>query len=683
MRVNDAALDRLIVKTNELGKTFIGASNAMKPLDAQLRALGRRQTEFGRYMTRNFTAPMLLAAGAAAKMGFDFDKSMSRIQTLGGGSAEEVKKLSKEVLALSSSTLTGGPQDLAEALYFIRSSGVDAEHAMEVLKAANMGAMIGMGDTKTVADAVTSAMNAYGASVGNAERVTDIFAATVEKGKAEPAELARSIGYVIPLAAQMGVKLAEVGGFVATLTLQGLSASSAITGLRATLVTFAKGQPQVVKALAAIDLSIDAIQTNIRKRGLASTLNEIRDRVDKFDKSGGKLAANTMKVFNRYGVTGEKAFLKLQRSIGNTGATLLSQLFPNIRALNAFLITTGKHAQDTANNIGAVGNSAGMTRRKFEEIRKQNWAQFAETWSKLRTEFTKIGRDILPFFTALLKVALKVFGVLTFDWAGRFKPPCAAPTHHRPARNRADRVRAADGRVPAHPPGVGLCAAPGGRRGEGVGGEHPRGRVDRRQAAGPREPPRRHTLTAAATVAGVDAATAAYAREAIAVEALSIAQASATEGTVATAVAFTHVMRDPKTGRFMKEAAVDARRRPSVCKVEGAMIGVRGATAAAGVRCAWRSPGLAAAGDRGAVREQHWDAILPPTTPRTSWTTCEPGTHTDRFSNRSYRPGEARAWRRADDEAAGKQSGTRPRSSDHLSISPLAAISTLAYPRQG
>jgi len=126
--VNDTALDRLILKTQKLGAALYSAQLAAKPLDVQLRAIGRRSTEVGRYLMRNVTAPLLLAGAAAGKMGYDFDIALAKTRALTDTSAKSMEALTKTVLDLGKAGL-GTPTELANALYFIRSSGVPASKA--------------------------------------------------------------------------------------------------------------------------------------------------------------------------------------------------------------------------------------------------------------------------------------------------------------------------------------------------------------------------------------------------------------------------------------------------------------------------------------------------------------------------------------------------------------------------
>lgn len=411
--VNDRALDRLIAKTATLNSTLYSSSAAFKPLDAQLRGMGRRTTEIGRYLTRNVTQPLLLAAGVATKLGYDFEKSFGRISSLAGASANEMVKFRKEVMALGKTSPTS-VQELSDALYFIRSSGFKADEAMKVLNASNMAAVAGMGDVKTVADTVTSAMNAYGHANLSAERATDILLATVRVGKAEPAELARAIGRVIPIAQQMKVGFDEVGGAIAGLTLSGLSADQAVTALRATLSTFGKLLQPTQFALAKLGLTGEQVQKAIGKQGLAATFNSLKVRVNDYVKRGGTVASDTMEALRAGSEEGAKSIAKLEKSIGTTATSLLAKLFPNIKALNAFLILTKKNGQDVADVFGEVRESQGETRTDYAERMSQQWAKLATALNKIRTEVTEIGTSILPVITRLAEGAGKV--AAGFNW---------------------------------------------------------------------------------------------------------------------------------------------------------------------------------------------------------------------------------------------------------------------------
>src|SRR5207344_76186 len=102
----------------------------------------------------------------------------------------------------------------------------------------------GMGDAEVVAQILTSAVNAYGASNLSAAQAADQLTEAIKVGKAEPAAMAAALGRVIPLAQEMKVSFAETAASVSTLTNTGLSAAEATTALRAVLTTMVKPAQQ-------------------------------------------------------------------------------------------------------------------------------------------------------------------------------------------------------------------------------------------------------------------------------------------------------------------------------------------------------------------------------------------------------------------------------------------------------
>ena len=75
------------------------------------------------------------------------------------------------------------PGELADAMFFIQSAGLRGAAAMETLEASAKAAAVGLGDTSTIADLATSALNAYGAENLSATAATDVLAAAVREGE--------------------------------------------------------------------------------------------------------------------------------------------------------------------------------------------------------------------------------------------------------------------------------------------------------------------------------------------------------------------------------------------------------------------------------------------------------------------------------------------------------------------
>lgn len=320
--VPDLTAFRGALQAGGIDQATIGAKGAQTALAAA--ALGAAA----------FGAASVAAALKAQSAFVDYEASLTKIVTLVGISREQTDAWGQELIALGPQVGVG-PQELAEALFFVTSAGLRGEEAMSALEASARGAALGLGDTATIADAVTSAVNAYGPAILDADAATDILVKTVEQGKVEADSLAGSIGRVIPIAAEAGVEFAEVGASVAALTRTGLDAEEATTALRQLFNNIINPSSQAVDALASVGLTAEDMRESL-STSLFDTLDLIRD----------KFGDNTEALFN---------------------------LIPNIRAATGFLSLMGSQADSTANIFDEVlNNSLGVSIDRLEELQDTN-----------------------------------------------------------------------------------------------------------------------------------------------------------------------------------------------------------------------------------------------------------------------------------------------------------------------
>jgi len=218
--------------------------------------------------------------------------------------------------------------EAADALFFITSAGLRGDAAITVLEASLKGAAIGLGDTKTIADLATSAVNAYGESNLDGAQAVDVLTEAVRLGKLEPAELAGAMGQVLPLASNMGVSFDQVGAALAGMSKTGTDASTASTQLRQILATIAKPTNEAKTALAEMGLSAEGLREQIREEGLYATLETLTDAFD-----------------------------------GNIEAT--SEVFGNIRALSGVLDLMGASAEDNREVFAQLADGTGVLDEAF------------------------------------------------------------------------------------------------------------------------------------------------------------------------------------------------------------------------------------------------------------------------------------------------------------------------------
>ena len=196
---------------------------------------------------------------------------MVRINTLVGISEEQVNAWRKELIELAPA-VGKTPGELADALFFVTSAGLRGTDAIETLTAAAKGSAIGLGETKAIALAAASAMNAYGSANLDAKKAAAIVFGAVRAGNLDAETLAGTIGQVISVASEMGVTFDQVTATIAALSTTGSTAEIATTQLAATLSSLLKPSEGQIKAAKAINLSFEEMRRKLKEEGLLSLL---------------------------------------------------------------------------------------------------------------------------------------------------------------------------------------------------------------------------------------------------------------------------------------------------------------------------------------------------------------------------------------------------------------------------
>jgi hypothetical protein len=197
----------------EITGNAAGLTAALNTASGKLKAFGSKMQSVGGGLSRSLTLPLVAAGLASVKMAFDFDKSMTQIKALVGVAGDEVDAMGQRAKQMALDTGKSATE-AGDALFYITSAGLRGEEAMQVLEASLKAAAVGLGETKTIADLATSAMNAYGRDTLSASRATDILTAAVREGKLEASALAGAMGGVIPIASNMGVGFEEVAAAI-------------------------------------------------------------------------------------------------------------------------------------------------------------------------------------------------------------------------------------------------------------------------------------------------------------------------------------------------------------------------------------------------------------------------------------------------------------------------------------
>jgi TP901 family phage tail tape measure protein len=312
------------------------------------------------------TIPLLLAAAAAAVIKFssDYETAMAKVAGLTSSTVEEMKLLNTGVLELSK-TVPQSAKELAEGLFFIKSAGFAGADALHILEVSAKASAAGLGETKTVAEAVTSVLAAYKLRAEDASHVTDILTAAVTEGKVAAETLAPALGRILPLAAAVGVNFEQVAASMATMTRVGLNADEAATALRATLAALERTGGEANRALQSIGLSSEELRHVVSEKGLLAALQ-----------------------------------LLMERTHGNI--EVLEKIIPNIRALTGVLATAGSQSEAYAAILDKLNHAEGRTEQAFQTASQTFAFQAKLMLNQLAALAISVGQYVLPVLTGLL-----------------------------------------------------------------------------------------------------------------------------------------------------------------------------------------------------------------------------------------------------------------------------------------
>tara|TARA_R110000824_G_scaffold5803_1_gene26711 strand:- start:2769 stop:5414 length:2646 start_codon:yes stop_codon:yes gene_type:complete len=370
----DAAMNvRLGIKT----KAF---DTKMKQLSWRLNKLGKKIAAVGSSMSRNFTLPFALAGAASVKLALDFEKSMTKIQTLVGKTESEINSMKDSIMEISGET-SKSPVELAEGLYFLESAGLRGANAIETLNNVAKGSASGLGDMEALSVVAAAAQNAYGKETLTASEALDKFGVMVRTGMFDAQELSNVLGRQLGLASNLGISFDEVGALISTYTQTTGDATAATNGLSAIMMTFAKleSEPTLkqAEALDKIKMSAQDVKTMMGEQGLVKTMQHLKTQ---FDANGIPMA----------------------------------DFFTKSQALKGALGVLGSQTEALTNNFDAMTNSTGFIADAFATTADTDAFKMEQALNSLKVAGTQFGNSLLPVVMALTEK----IQALTSWWTG-------------------------------------------------------------------------------------------------------------------------------------------------------------------------------------------------------------------------------------------------------------------------
>ena len=368
-----ALKDQFTQNLTKIENKMMTSTRKMGALQSQIRKGSRVVQSAGMAMTKYVTAPIVGAGAASVKAASDFETHFAKLKTIADTSKKtgvSVGTLKNQLRKLSDET--GASQSsLSEATYQAISAGRSTKEAVSFVAQAGKLAKGGFTDMTTATDTLTTIMNAYGKSAGNAESISNKLILTQNLGKTTVGELGATMGKVVPTANMYKVGLDQLASAYVTTTKNGINTAQSTTVINSMLTQLGKGSTSAAKAL---------------KAGTGHSLEELM-------KKGWSLTDVV------------KAVQKQSKKSGKT----LGETFNNVNATKG-AATLLQHAKDYDKALKGMSKSSGLASKSAKTMANTTANQLKIMKTRVTNIAIEIGQTILPMINPILK---KVEGVIT------------------------------------------------------------------------------------------------------------------------------------------------------------------------------------------------------------------------------------------------------------------------------
>lgn len=259
------------------------ATRSLKALNATTLGLmtggsiGRGMREYGRgirsatYNTAALSGAMTIAAGAAARSIFEFEKMGNAVEAVGMISEHQRKLIEGESMDLNA-LFPHLNKDIMGAGFELMRAGMSFETMMGTLRDSLNLALAGDLQLPETADIMTNIMQSLRmpqetmeSAAASAKRTSDVLAYAANKSNTNISKMGITFKYAAPMAAVLGVEMEELAALTMVMANNGIKGSDAGTGLRFAMMRMLKPSKDMNRALERLNMNINDYITKGRQ----------------------------------------------------------------------------------------------------------------------------------------------------------------------------------------------------------------------------------------------------------------------------------------------------------------------------------------------------------------------------------------------------------------------------------
>lgn len=359
----EASLNEYKSRLKEVNEQLKFGKESIEEYTEKVQKAGEKVKDAGSGMTKKVTAPILAAGAASAKMAMDFEDSMAKVSTIADATEVPMDEMQKEILDLSNQTEISS-EEIAQNVYDSISAGQKTGDAVNFVSNSTKLAKAGFADAGAALDVLTTIMNAYGLKASEVTNVSDMLIQTQNLGKTTVADLASSMGKVIPTANAYGVSLDELCAGYAIMTANGVATAESTTYMNGMLNELGKSGTNVSKTL---------------KEKTGKTFKELMD--------SGMSLSDVLKIISDAATENNKSF---------------GDMWSSSEAGKAGMILLGDSAENFNGVLEQMQNSAGATNTAFEKL-DTNSTKIKKATNELKNDAIDLGTTLMEELAPIIE----------------------------------------------------------------------------------------------------------------------------------------------------------------------------------------------------------------------------------------------------------------------------------------
>lgn len=359
----EVSLNEYKSRLKEVNEQLKFGKASIEEYTEKVQKAGEKVKNAGSGMTKTVTAPILAAGAASAKMAMDFEDSMAKVSTIADATEVPMDEMQKAILNLSNQTGISS-EEIAQNIYDSISAGQKTGDAVNFVSNSTKLAKAGFADAGAALDVLTTIMNAYGLKASEVTNVSDMLIQTQNLGKTTVADLASSMGKVIPTANAYGVSLDELCAGYAIMTANGVATAESTTYMNGMLNELGKSGTNVSETL---------------KEKTGKTFKELMD--------SGMSLSDVLKIISDAATENNKSF---------------GDMWSSSEAGKAGMILLGDSAENFNGVLEQMQNSAGATNTAFEKL-DTNSTKIKKATNELKNDAIDLGTTLMEELTPIIE----------------------------------------------------------------------------------------------------------------------------------------------------------------------------------------------------------------------------------------------------------------------------------------